>query len=126
MKGAQEDLWLRAKDTIEVAEYVLVRSPDNSASRSYYAAFYAVSALFRLEGRSFRRHSALESAVHRDLVKTGRFERSVGEDFMLLVSLREKGDYGDEEHVTPDEARRALESAKRVLSAVQSACPQLK
>ena len=63
-------LWERAVDTLADAELVL--SPHSIANRSYYAAFYAVSALFAAEGSFFRKHSQLEAAVHRDLVHTGR------------------------------------------------------
>ena len=51
---------------------------DSAASRAYYAAFHAVTALFGLEGRTFAKHSALEAAVHRDLVKTGKWASDLG------------------------------------------------
>ncbi len=63
--------WDRAEKAQIVARHDLQISPDAAASRAYYAAFYAVSALFALEGRTFRKHSALEAAVHHDLVKMG-------------------------------------------------------
>ena len=64
-------LWDRACRTIESAATLADTDPDSSASRAYYAAFYAVSALFAARDRHFRKHKAVEVAVHRDLVKSG-------------------------------------------------------
>ncbi|HEX2225225.1 MAG TPA: HEPN domain-containing protein [Thermoanaerobaculia bacterium] len=50
------DFWSRARKALETAEGLIEQDPDASASRSYYAAFYAVSALLALEGKSFRKH----------------------------------------------------------------------
>jgi hypothetical protein len=66
------DLWRRANEALRTAEADLAVSHDAAASRAYYAAFYAVSALFAWEGREFAKHSAVHAAVHRDLVKVGR------------------------------------------------------
>ena len=71
-----EALWDRAKVALKVSRHCLSVSPDAAASRAYYAAFYAVSALLALGGRTFKKHSALEAAVHRDLVKPGLFSPS--------------------------------------------------
>ena len=76
MKETAAALWSRAQDALESASVLIGVDPDSAASRAYYAAFYAVSALFALEGRSFNKHTALESAVHRDLVRTGKWPGS--------------------------------------------------
>ena len=69
-------------------------SPDAAASRAYYAAFYAVSALFALEECDFAKHSQVRAAVHRDLVKSGRWPTERGEDYSFILRLRETADYG--------------------------------
>jgi len=125
MKEYAADLWGRAKEALRVAEYIMSISPDAAASRAYYAAFYAVSALLALEGKSYKKHSAVESAVHRDLVKTGRWPESLGSDYSVLFDLRDKGDYGGRDHVLPNEAAAALETARGVIATVQQACPEL-
>jgi len=88
------DLWERARESLRAAQVVLPVSPDAAASRAYYAAFYAVSALFALEDRTFRRHSAVEAAVHRDLVRSGRWPAARGANYSRLFALRLTGDYG--------------------------------
>jgi len=59
MKAYAFDLWERAEDAVRVSENNLSISPDSAASRAYYAAFYAVSALFALRGVVYRKHSAV-------------------------------------------------------------------
>ena len=111
--------WLaRARQSLASAEMLAGADPDAAASRAYYAAFYAVSGLFAEEGQSFRKHSAVETAVHRDLVRTGRWTSALGEVYSALQSRRITGDYGGETHVTPEEAREAVAAARQILEAV--------
>jgi len=117
-------LWERAGDSLKAARHVLSVSCDAAASRAYYAAFYAVSALFALEGKEFRKHSALEAAVHRDLVKAGRWTRKLGAGYSFLAEMRTTGDYGDPERVAPQEAAEAVELAERILHAVSQHNPE--
>jgi uncharacterized protein (UPF0332 family) len=124
MKAAPSDLWARALRALRTALLTLPPDPDATSSRAYYAAFYAVSALFALEGKTFTKHAAVESAVHRDLVKTGRWPVERGKEYSFLFELRSTGDYGGAEHVSDEEAREALEAARRILQAVHDASPQ--
>ena len=119
------DLWSRAAETLRVARELAGHSNDNAASRAYYAAFHAVSALFALEERTFTKHSAVEAAVHRDLVKTGRWPVERGKDYSRLLTLRERGDYGGGRHVTAEEAAEAVEKASTILERVRSEHPDL-
>ena len=60
--------WERANRTLDSAMKLATSDPDSAASRAYYAAFHAVTALFALREKTFIKHSALRAAVHRDLV----------------------------------------------------------
>jgi uncharacterized protein len=120
MKELAEDHFKRSNEALKSSEVLLDISPDNSASRAYYAAFHAVSALFALEGKVFKKHSAVRSALHKDLVKSGLWNSSLGEDYSFLLSLREVGDYGGNEHVEKKDALEAIEAAKRIIAAVKS------
>jgi uncharacterized protein (UPF0332 family) len=80
------DLWQRAGQALQSARLLAVSDPDAAASRAYYCAYYAVSAIFlALEGRAFTKHTALEAAVHRDLVKPGLWSIELGAAFSWLV-----------------------------------------
>jgi len=117
------DLWSRAVEALGVAEETVRLSPDAAASRAYYAAFYGTSALFAAEGKTFARHSALEAAVHRDLVRAARWSPPLGADYTKLMKLRETGDYGGGRHVTEAEARDAIATARTILETVRKAHP---
>ena len=125
LRGFARDLWARAEEALAAARHLVPVSPDAAASRSCYAAFYAVSALFAPEGSQFRKHSAVQAAVHRDLVRPGRWPPALGEDYDLLFGPRETGDYGGGEHVSPAEVQAAIESAERILEAARGCRPEL-
>lgn len=119
MNAEALDFWKRATQAAETAEWLVKRDSDASASRSYYAAFYAVSALFADRGRVFSKHSAVESAVHRDLVKTGEWVTDLGAAYSSLVSLRSTGDYGGGLHVDIAAAKTALKNARSIIEAAR-------
>ena len=118
-------VWTRGEDSLRSAGILLNTDPDSSASRAYYAAYHAVTAFFALRGQEFRKHTAVRAAVHRDLVKAGKWPASLGQDYDFLLSLREIGDYGGIARVTVAAATDALAAAQRILDAVISVCPEL-
>jgi uncharacterized protein (UPF0332 family) len=126
MTEAAADFWQRAKQALKTARLDLSVDPDAAASRAYYAAFYAVSAWFVLEDRIHKKHSAVEVAVHRDLVNSGIMTSGFGDDYSHLFRLRAIGDYGVSEHVSPEEAAGAVESAAGILRAIAQAKPFFK
>ena len=123
MNAEARDFWKRATQAAETAEWLVERDSDASASRSYYAAFYAVSALFAEQGRVFNKHSAVESAVHRDLVKTGKWATELGAAYSSLVSLRSTSDYGGGLHVDISAAKIALKNARFIIEATRKYKP---
>ncbi len=123
MKREAVDFWGRAAQALRTAELVSATDPDAAASRAYYAAFYAASALFALQGKTFSKHSALEAAVHRDLVKANLWSVDLGADYSFLLRLRATGDYGGAMHVTAEDAVEAVEAARCIFNAVHEADP---
>ena len=63
--------WHRARRTLTSAEQLIAGDSDSAASRAYYAAFHAVTALFAGRRQTFAKHAGLRAAIHRDLVRTG-------------------------------------------------------
>jgi uncharacterized protein (UPF0332 family) len=123
MTAEADDLWRRADTSLKAARALLAIDPDSAASRAYYAAFHAVSALFNEEGKTFSKHSAILAAVHRDLVNTGRWPNELGADYSSLQVLRQVGDYGGSSHVDADGATKAVEAAARIIEAARRARP---
>ena len=50
----------------------------DAASRAYYAAFHAVSALHLTAGNSFSSHAQVIGRFNKDFVRTGLFDPGVG------------------------------------------------
>ncbi len=117
--------WERARDALRDAQVLLAHHGfDGAASRAYYAAFHAVTALFALEGRTFVKHAALTAAVHRDLVKSGKWSEDLGRDFSFCLDLRSVSDYGTEIRVDASQAADAIDATRRVLLAVEKTLPE--
>jgi uncharacterized protein (UPF0332 family) len=118
-----KDLWERAQKALTVARHDLALDADAAASRAYYAAFYAVSTCLAEKGVTPSKHSAVEAAVHRDLVKTGLWTRELGEAYTRLVQLRTRGDYGGGDHVSASAAEEAIRAAAAIIDAVRPLLP---
>lgn len=125
MIQAAKEFWRRAIVTLSAANMLLRIDSDGATSRAYYAAFYAVSALFATEDKTFKKHSAIDAAVHRELIKTKRWPKELGEAFSSLLDTRTTADYGCEFHVDEDRAGQALEFARRILEAVHKENPDM-
>lgn len=116
--------WDRALEAFRAAQVLVAHGGfDSAASRAYYAVFHAVTALFALEGRTFTKHSAVETAVHRDLVKTGRWSADLGRDYAFCLDVRRLGDYGSDVRVDANQATDAIEAARRILLVIHDALP---
>ncbi|MEW5938721.1 MAG: HEPN domain-containing protein [Chloroflexota bacterium] len=100
-----------AKDMIEKEYY------DIAASRAYYAAFYAASALLLKEDIDTSKHSGVIASIHRLFVKEGKLDKEQGRNLQWLFDLRGVGDYGVSEHVASGEAYKSVKVAEEFLQA---------
>lgn len=126
MKDYALDLWRRAVTALRTGGIDAgEKDYDAAASRAYYAAFYAVSAVPAMEGKTFKRHSAVDASLHKDLIRSGRWPAELGSDYQSLRTLRNTGDYGGLEHVAAEQAEKAIEAAQRILEVAARTCPQL-
>jgi len=111
----------RAEASIQAAkELVLGDYYDFVASRAYYAAFYAATALLLGEELDFSKHSGVIASIHQRFVKTGKLDSRHGKDLNWLFELRGIGDYGATTHVSQQDADRAIKAAENFLSAAKS------
>lgn len=101
-----------ASDMIEKEYY------DIAASRAYYAAFYAASALLLKENMDTSKHSGVIASIHRLFVKTGKLDKEQGKNLNWLFELRGVGDYGVSEHVSSGEAYKAIKVSEEFLASV--------
>ena len=120
MTADQELLLKKAHDSLYAAR-VLAREGlyDFSASRSYYAMFYAVQALLLGRKLTFSKHSAVIAAFGREFAKGG----SVPADFhRYLIEAQEDrnvGDYGIGPGISPDEASEQMGRAEEVIRFIE-------
>lgn len=91
---------------------------DFAASRAYYAAFYAATAVLLNEGLDMSKHSAVIASIHQRFVKTGRLSKEQGKTLNWLFELRSVADYGGTAHVSRQEVERAIQVAEEFLSAI--------
>jgi uncharacterized protein len=92
---------------------------DFSINRSYYAAFYAASAVLLLLGKRFVKHSGLRGAMHRDLVKPGLLDMNDGKAYDRLFEARQQADYLELVSFGAEEARSSLSDAIRLVDELQ-------
>ena len=102
-----------AKNLLEQEHY------DIAASRAYYAAFYAASALLLGKNIDPSKHKGVISAIHREFVKTGKLAVEQGKSLNWLFEMRSVGDYGVIAHVSAGEAMLAIKIAEDFILAVK-------
>ena len=113
----------RADESIEAAKELLQNNHfDFSASRAYYATFYASSALLLNEELEFTKHSGVVAAIHQKFIKSGKLKKSLGKELNWLFELRSVGDYGVIVHVGKDEAKEAIKIAENYVSTIKRLC----
>lgn len=109
----------RARSPLQAARTLVWSGySDYAASRAYYAAFYAATALLVQEGLSFGKHSGVVAAIHQRFVKTGTLDAKHGRNLNWLFGLRTTGDYGGATHVSPEDAEAAIDAAQDFCDAV--------
>jgi uncharacterized protein (UPF0332 family) len=92
---------------------------DFAASRAYYAAFYAATAVLLDEGWESNKHSGVIASIHQRFVRTGRLDKELGKALNWLFELRSVGDYGVTAHVSRPEAEQAVQAAESFLEAIK-------
>jgi uncharacterized protein (UPF0332 family) len=86
--------WSKAQESLVAAEREFnAKAYEFAVNRLYYAAFYAVSAALLKRNLTFRRHSGVRSAFHREFVKPGLLEKEWGRFYDQLITDRQEADY---------------------------------
>ncbi len=89
-----------------------------SASRAYYAMFYAASAALLTKGLTFSRHSGVVSAFGHHFARAGILPQELHTTFREALTLRHLGDYSMEPFAESTAAGQ-LENARRFVDAVR-------
>jgi uncharacterized protein (UPF0332 family) len=111
----------RAEQSIQAARQLVSGGyNDFAASRAYYAAFYAATAVLLHEGLEMSKHSGVIASIHQRFVKTEKFDKEQGKSLNWLFELRGVGDYGGTAHVSHQDAEQAIEAAEKFLKAASA------
>jgi hypothetical protein len=62
-------------------------------NRIYYAAFYAASAALLERRASFKKHTGVRAAFHREFIRSGALDTKWGKFYDQLFEDRQEGDY---------------------------------
>jgi len=91
-----------------------------SASRAYYAMFYAAEALLLAHGLTFSSHAAVIAAYGREFAKTKALDVHFHRYLIDAEDLRHSGDYGSGPTVTTDQVNQALQWAQEFIAAAEA------
>lgn len=109
----------RAEELVEVArELIEMGKYKDANNRSYYAAFYAMKAVYTLKGQDFRKHKTLLAAFNKEFVATEIFPREMGRKISTLSLIREQSDYNDFYVASKQESQQQMEIAEELVLAV--------
>jgi uncharacterized protein (UPF0332 family) len=116
MKEQYQAILDKAKESLEAAKLLLEQGYyDFSASRAYYAMFYAAEALLLARGLSFSSHTAVIANYGKEFSKTGEMDRKYHKYLIAVQDLRSQGDYSYGPGVTERHVREALSWAAEFL-----------
>lgn len=113
----------KADDAFRAAQRERELSPSTAVNRAYYACFYAASAVLIAEGRKFVKHAGTRNAVHEFLVHKGKLAAELGKQYDNLMTARHEADYEAAISWTPENARKAVEMAERIVTALRILLP---
>ncbi len=121
MKDAEiSGLIKKAKESLGAANQLLKSGyPDFSASRSYYAMFYAVQALLLTKNLAFSKHSAVISAFGKEFIKNGLLPATLHRYISDAFDTRQAGDYGAVGSVSEEVAMTLTEQAKEFIATIE-------
>ncbi|MCC5898296.1 MAG: HEPN domain-containing protein [Phormidium sp. GEM2.Bin31] len=125
MNKEQQELLLKAQQSLQAAKLLLANDYANyAASRAYYTMFYVAEAFLEGEGLSFSKHSAVIAAFGREFAKPQRVFHEFHRFLIEAQELRTAGDYGQLNAVTTAQATEQIDRAERFLEvAIQVISP---
>ena len=114
----------QADETLADAEQMLQQgmSPRSIVNRAYYAAYYAVLALFIRTNMRVKtsRHSGLIAIFDKEFVHAGKIEKTFSRILHDLFDARQEFDYKELMNPTVEEAAERVRMAREFVSRLRS------
>lgn len=112
--------WAKALASLESCDRELgAGNLDFAINRVYYAAFYAVSTPLLANGFSFRKHSGVRAAFHREIISRGALPQHWGRLYDRWLEDRQEGDYIALASFEHDYVYEQMISCREFVSAVE-------
>jgi uncharacterized protein (UPF0332 family) len=116
-----EQLLQKAEEKLRVAELLLKEdAPSDAASRAYYAAFHAVTALHLSRGNAYTSHGQVIGRFNKDFVKTGILPGTFTRILTRLFEDRQSGDYDVADALSQEDAERDVADAREIVYVIRS------
>jgi uncharacterized protein (UPF0332 family) len=90
-----------------------------SLSDSYYAIFHSLRAVLALDGKDYKKHSAIISFFLKDYIKSGLFPQEMSAMIQSAFQMRAQADYEDFYIATHEDAETQLTDARTIVDAVR-------
>jgi uncharacterized protein len=108
-----------AREMLEVSGLMVGNDFYSSAcNRSYYAVFYAASALLAAKRLAFGKHSAVLAAFRQHFIKTGEIDIRWSRIYERILSHRQSGDYDIHISIEKEQALADLQDAREFVQEV--------
>jgi len=109
----------RSHDALDSAKVVDKKQKWNdSISRAYYAAFYAVNSALLVSGDSSRTHRGVKTLLGLK-IKEGLFTPNLGRAFNSLAQQRDAADYSVFTFLNEDDVSNAIEQAETIIERME-------
>ena len=112
VEKAHEDL-ASARDNLSSGRY------HNAVREAYFACFHAFSSVLLSEGKIFRKHKEVRSALHRDYIRTKRIDAFWGKHYDWLFDNRQKADYRPFVQFDPDQVMEIIEQSQSFVEEIE-------
>jgi uncharacterized protein (UPF0332 family) len=90
-----------------------------SLSDSYYAIFHSLRAVLALDGKDYKKHSAVISFFLKDYIKSGLFPQEMSAMIQGAFQTRAQADYEDFYVATNEDAETQLINARMIVDAAR-------
>ncbi len=91
----------------------------NTVRDAYFACFHAFAALLLQDGKTFKKHREVRSALHRDYIRTGKIGIPWGKHYDWLFENRQKADYRPLVEFDPEQVEEILEQSDAFVEEIE-------
>ncbi len=112
-----QEMLAKSDEKMKAAQVLLDNAIyDDSASRSYYAVFHAISAVLFSKNLVFSSHKETIGSFNKEFIKTSIFVKNTSLMIEKLFRSRQSGDYDIKVCIDKETACERLDYARQILS----------